>query len=73
MKIIVPIVDFFIGESPEQAAETPVWLALSNDAKSINGKYLHHKKIKKSWSPTKDEDAQKRLFNLTQGILKKWL
>jgi len=73
MNIIVPIVDFFIGESPEQAAETPVWLALSNEVKGINGKYLHHKKIKKSWTPTKDEKAQSKLYNVTFDMLDKWL
>jgi retinol dehydrogenase-14 len=57
MNVIVPIVGFFIGESPEQAADTPVWLASSNEAKDINGEYVHHRKIKKSWPPTKDEYA----------------
>jgi NAD(P)-dependent dehydrogenase (short-subunit alcohol dehydrogenase family) len=52
MSIIVPIFGFFIGESPEQAAETPVWLALSNEVKEINGEYVHHRKVKKSWPPT---------------------
>ena len=73
MNVIVPIVGFFIGESPEQAADTPVWLALSNDVKGINGEYIHHRKIKKSWPPTRDENAQKRLYNVTQSILSEWL
>jgi NAD(P)-dependent dehydrogenase (short-subunit alcohol dehydrogenase family) len=69
MSVIVPIVGFFIGESPEQAADTLVWLASSNEAKGINGEYVHHRKIKKSWPPTRDEDAQTRLFNVTQSML----
>jgi NAD(P)-dependent dehydrogenase (short-subunit alcohol dehydrogenase family) len=73
MKIIVPIVGFFIGESPEQAADKPVWLALSNEAMGINGEYVHHRKVKKSWPPTRDENAQKRLYNVTQGMLSEWL
>ncbi len=73
MNVIVPIVGFFIGESPEQAADTPVWLASSNEAKGVNGEYVHHRKIKKSWPPTRDEDAQTRLFNVTQGMLGEWL
>lgn len=73
MNLIVPIVDFFIGESPDKAAETPVWLALSNEAKGINGEYIHHRKIKKSWAPTKDEKAQSKLYNVTLSILDKWL
>ena len=73
MKVIVPIVGFFIGESPEQAADTPVWLALSNDVKGVNGEYIHHRKIKKSWAPTKDEKAQSKLYNVTLTMLDKWL
>ncbi len=73
MNLIVPIVDFFIGESPDQAAETPVWLALSNKVKGINGEYIHHKKIKKSWAPTRDEKAQSKLYNVTLAMLEKWL
>jgi NAD(P)-dependent dehydrogenase (short-subunit alcohol dehydrogenase family) len=73
MNIIVPIVGFFIGESPEQAADTPVWLALSNGALGINGEYVHHRKVKKSWPPTRDENAQKRLYNVTQDMLSEWL
>jgi len=73
MNVIVPIVGFFIGESPERAAETPVWLALSNEVKGINGEYIHHRKIKKSWAPTKDEKAQSKLYNVTLSMLDKWL
>ena len=73
MNVIVPIVGFFIGESPEQAADTPVWLALSNEVKGINGEYVHHRKIKKSWFPTRDKDAQKRLYHVTQRMLGEWL
>jgi len=43
MNVIVPIVDLLIGETPEQAADTPVWLALSNEVKGINGEYVHPK------------------------------
>jgi NAD(P)-dependent dehydrogenase (short-subunit alcohol dehydrogenase family) len=73
MNVIVPIVGLLIGETPEQAADTPVWLALSNEVKGINGEYIHHRKVKKSWPPTRDEDAQTRLYNVTQSMLGKWL
>ena len=73
MNLIVPIVDFFIGESAVQAAGTPVWLALSDEAKGINGEYVHHKKVKKSWAPTKHEQAQSKLYNVTLSLLDNWL
>lgn len=73
MNVIVPIVGLLIGETPEKAADTPVWLALSNEEKGINGEYIHHRKVKKSWPPTRDENAQTRLYNVTQSMLSEWL
>jgi NAD(P)-dependent dehydrogenase (short-subunit alcohol dehydrogenase family) len=73
MNVIVPIVGLFIGETPEHAADTPVWLAWSNEAKGINGEYIHHRKVKKSWPPTRDENAQIRLYKVTQNMLGEWL
>ena len=73
MNIIVPIVGFFIGESAEQAADTPVWLASSDEVKDISGEYVHHRRFKKSWPPTRDKNAQSRLYSVTQSMLKKWL
>ena len=73
MNLIVPVVGLFIGESPEQASDTPVWLASADEVKSINGEYIHHRQIKKSWPPTRDEEAQERLFKITQDMLEKWL
>jgi hypothetical protein len=73
MNLIVPIVDFFIGESPHQAAKTPVWLASSNEVEGINGEYIHHRKLKKNWAPTRDEKAQSTLYNVTLGMLDEWL
>ena len=73
MNVIVPIVDLLIGETPEQAADTPVWLALSNEVNGLNGEYVHHRKIKKSWPPTRDENAQMRLYKVTQSMLGEWL
>jgi len=73
MNVIVPIVGFFIGETPDQAADTPVWLALSDEVKGINGEYVHHRKVKESWPPTRDENAQTRLYNATQRMLVEWL
>jgi NAD(P)-dependent dehydrogenase (short-subunit alcohol dehydrogenase family) len=70
---IFPIVRLLVGKTPEQAADTPVWLAWSNEVKGINGEYVHHRKVKKSWGPTRDENAQMRLYNVTQSMLGEWL
>jgi len=73
INLIVPIVGLAIGETPEQAAETPVWLALSDDVRGINGEYVHHRKVRKSWPPTRDEKAQMRLNDVTKRLLGAWL
>jgi len=73
MNVIVPIVGFFIGESPGQAADTPVWLASAGEAKGVNGEYVHHRKIIRSWLPARDENAQMRLYKVTQSMLSEWL
>jgi NAD(P)-dependent dehydrogenase (short-subunit alcohol dehydrogenase family) len=73
MNVIVPIVGLLIGKTPEQAVDTPVWLALSDEVKDINGEYVHHRKVKKSWPPTRDENAQMRLYKITQSMLGEWL
>jgi len=73
MNVIVLIVGLLIGKTPVQAADTPVWLALSDEVKDINGEYVHHRKVKKSWPPTRDENAQTRLYNVTQSMLGEWL
>jgi len=73
MNVIVPIVGLLIGETPEQATDTPVWLALSDEVKGLNGEYVHHRKVKKSWPPTRDENAQTRLYKVTQSMLGEWL
>ncbi len=73
MNFIVPFVSMLIGETPDIAADTPIWLALSDEAKVINGEFVHHRKIKKSWLPTRDEDAQTRLYSVTKSMLGEWL
>ena len=73
MNVIVPIVGLFIGESPEKASDTPVWLASAGEAEGINGEYVHNRKVKKSWPPTRDENAQSRLYNVTKSMLREWL
>ena len=73
MNVIVPIVGLIIGESPEKAADTPVWLASACEAGGINGEYVHNRQAKKSWPPTMDENAQMRLYKVTQSMLGEWL
>lgn len=73
MSVIVPVVGWLIGETPAHAADTPVWLALSHEVKGITGEYVHHRTVRKSWPPTRDETAQTRLYQMSQRLLDEWL
>ena len=50
------------------AADKPVWLASADEVNGVTGKYVHHRKVKNSWSPNRDEDVPKKLPDLTQDV-----
>jgi retinol dehydrogenase 12 len=52
-------------ESPEQGADTPLWLALSPDVEGLSGKYFGHRSESDS-SFMKDKQAVERLFELCE-------
>ena len=51
--------------SPEQAAETPIWLATSSEVEGLNGKYFHNKKEIKSHPVSYDIELGKRLWDIS--------
>lgn len=54
--------------SPEQGAETSVYLASSPEVKGITGKYWSKKKAVKSSSASYDQSAQERLWRLSEQL-----
>src|SRR2546428_8747507 len=54
--------------SPEQGAETIVYLASSDDARDLNGEYLEKLKVKKSSDESYDEQAAQRLWDISAKL-----
>lgn len=53
--------------TPEQGAETLVYLAASGDAEGISGKYFRDKKERKSSALSYDRATQERLWTASVG------
>lgn len=58
------------ARTPEKGAETILWLATSPEAASLNGQYLHDKKIASTSRLAKDEDLARRLWDLSEELCK---
>jgi len=54
--------------SPEQGAETIVYLASSPDAKGLNGEYLEKLKVKKSSDESYNEEIAQRLWDVSAKL-----
>jgi NAD(P)-dependent dehydrogenase (short-subunit alcohol dehydrogenase family) len=54
--------------SPEQGAETIVYLASSTEAKELNGEYLEKLKVKKSSDESYDEEISQRLWDISAKL-----
>ena len=54
--------------SPEQGAETIVYLASSPDANGLNGEYLEKLKVKKSSDESYDEEIAQRLWDVSAKL-----
>ncbi len=54
--------------SPEQGAETIVYLASSPDARGLNGEYLEKLKVKKSSDESYDEEIAQRLWDVSAKL-----
>jgi NAD(P)-dependent dehydrogenase (short-subunit alcohol dehydrogenase family) len=54
--------------SPEQGAQTIVYLASSPDAKNLNGEYLDKLKVKKSSDESYDEEIAQRLWDVSAKL-----
>src|SRR6266496_84484 len=54
--------------SPDQGAETIVYLASSPDANGLNGEYLEKLKVKKSSNESYDEEIAQRLWDVSAKV-----
>lgn len=58
--------DFGGHESPELGADTPVWLALSDEVNGVTGKYFEYRKLRECHF-SKDRQQLEELFELCAG------
>ncbi len=54
--------------SPEQGADTIVYLAVSPDAEGMNGRYLSDRKVTSSSKESYDEDLRKQLWEASEEL-----
>lgn len=56
------------GASVKQGAATSVYLASSFEVEKISGKYFENSEVKDTAPPAKDEEAQERLWKLSEDM-----
>jgi retinol dehydrogenase 14 len=56
------------ASSPEQGAQTSIYLASSPEVEGISGKYFVRSKTKQSSKASYDETAQKRLWQISESL-----
>jgi NAD(P)-dependent dehydrogenase (short-subunit alcohol dehydrogenase family) len=58
-----------IHKTPEEGADTSVYLAMSAEVKGITGKYFANRKMKKTSSISYDRDIAVRLWNISSEMV----
>ncbi len=69
MPAIIPVVQLLF-KTPEQGAQTSIYLASSPEVTGVSGKYFADCKEAKSSAASYDADAAKRLFDLSIELTK---
>jgi retinol dehydrogenase 14 len=64
------LVKRFAGITPEQGADTVVYLATSPEVKDVTGKYFHKRKAQKTNPVSYDASANQRLWNESARLVK---
>ncbi|MDP2343929.1 MAG: SDR family oxidoreductase [Deltaproteobacteria bacterium] len=54
--------------TPEKGAQTSIWLCTSKDVDGVTGQYFAKKKLAKTTKHGRDDDAAKRLWELSEKI-----
>ncbi len=64
LKVMTPLV----GHTPEQGADTLVWLASAAEVKGVSGVYYYHRHPHRSSPASRDVDEQRRLWELSERL-----
>ncbi|UCH88616.1 MAG: SDR family oxidoreductase [Thermoplasmata archaeon] len=62
-----------IAKKPVEGAQTVIFLASSSEVANITGKYLSNKKIKDSSEESNDMEIAKRLWEISENYVRKYL
>jgi NAD(P)-dependent dehydrogenase (short-subunit alcohol dehydrogenase family) len=68
---LTPIIKLFAkiaGKSPEEGAETPIFLARSPEVAGVSGKYFEEKGQKRSSDASYDKSAWKKLWEISEEL-----
>lgn len=68
MRVVFDLFLGIAGISPEQGADTPVYLASSPDVAGVTGKYFEKRKAIASSKASYDEDVAKRLWQMSEQL-----
>jgi NAD(P)-dependent dehydrogenase (short-subunit alcohol dehydrogenase family) len=68
ISFMLNIIQKLVAKSPENGAETNIYLASSPEVKGITGKYWVDKQQKNSSAASHDEAAQKRLWEISEEL-----
>jgi NAD(P)-dependent dehydrogenase (short-subunit alcohol dehydrogenase family) len=63
-RVVMPILNIK-ARSPRQAADTAVWLATSDDARVLHGRYVGGRQVLESSAESRDPGIATRLWNIT--------
>lgn len=61
------------GITPEKGAETMLYLSTSSDVSGVTGQFFDNKKQRRANPIAYDEAAQKRLWDLSEKLVARWL
>jgi len=61
------------GRSVEEGAETPIFLAIAEEVEGVSGKYFSSKREKLPSELAQDEGLQKKLWEISESLVKKFL
>jgi retinol dehydrogenase 12 len=70
MRTGMNVVQKIAAKKPEQGAATSVYLASASEVEGVTGKYFSDKKETKSSTASHDVDAQKRLWELSEQMVR---
>lgn len=62
------LIHFLFAKSPQEGAETPIYLASSPDVEGVTGKYFIDKEEMRSSSASYDEEAAEKLWKVSEEM-----